>query len=154
MTQVILKEITRENWRTCVRLKVSAEQQHFVATNAVSLAQAAYEGNWRPFGVYADDEMVGFVMYGLEEYQGKYVWDIIRIMVDEAHQGHGYAALTLHQVLARMQADESQATDVYISFIPDNHAARHVYTKVGFEDIGVSPNGDEVQMYLDISDLT
>ena len=151
MSKIVLKEITRANWRTCVNLKVATSQQHFVATNAISLAQAAYEGNWRPYGIYNEAEMVGFVMFGLEEYQGQDVWDIIRIMLDEKQQGQGYAVLALQQVLALMKSDEAQATDVYISFIPDNHAARHVYGQVGFQDVGMSPNGQEILMYLDIS---
>lgn len=151
MAEVKLQKISKENWRVCVRLKVADDQQNFVATNAVSLAQAAYETNWRPHGVYVDDEMVGFIMFGLEEYQGKDVWDIIRVMTAEDHQGHGYGRQAIEEVLKIMQADPSPATDVYISFLPDNDAARHVYSKLGFVDVGLTPDGSEVLMHLKIS---
>ncbi len=62
-----LREITRENWLQCVRLKVAPEQEPFVAPNGVSLAQSKYEPEWVPLALYDDDEMVGFVMYGVSQ---------------------------------------------------------------------------------------
>ncbi len=151
MAEIKLQKITKEDWRACARLKVAEDQQSFVATNAVSLAQAAYETNWRPHGVYVDDEIVGFIMFGLEEYEGQDVWDVIRLMTDEKHQGHGYGRQALAEVLKIMQADPSPATDVYISFVPANDGARHVYSKLGFVDVGMTPDGSEVLMHLKIT---
>ena len=148
MSTITLKPITRENWRVCVGLTVEGMQKNFVATNAKSLAQAAYETQWRPMGIYADDEMVGFVMFGLEAYQGKDVWDIIRVMVDTKHQGNGYGRAGIAQVLEIMRSEKPDITDVYISFVLQNDGARHVYSKLGFQDVGMTPDGSEVLMKL------
>jgi diamine N-acetyltransferase len=49
---VTLRDITRHNWRECVNLTIRPDQQHFVETNAVSMAQARYEPEWIPLAVY------------------------------------------------------------------------------------------------------
>ena len=54
-----LREIGRENWEQCVRLEVAPEQERFVASNAVSLAQSKYEPEWTPLALYDGEEMVG-----------------------------------------------------------------------------------------------
>jgi diamine N-acetyltransferase len=63
-TTVALRPIDETNWSIAVDLEVSDDQDGFVASNAVSLAQAHFEPWWIPLGVYAGDEMVGFVMHG------------------------------------------------------------------------------------------
>lgn len=45
---IALREITRANWRECAGLETTPAQRHFVASNAQSLAQAAYESEWIP----------------------------------------------------------------------------------------------------------
>lgn len=151
MSKVSLRDITHENWRTCVQLTVASDQENFVATNAVSLAQAAYETNWNPKAVHVGKEIVGFVMYGIEFYQGKNVWDIIRVMIDKNHQRKGYASAAIQQLLDLLRAEDPTILDVYISFIPDNQAARLLYSKVGFHEVGRTPNGEEILMYMSLA---
>ena len=60
---ISLREITRETLRDVLRLKVAPEQEKFVATNAVSIAQAHFYPETAWFrAIYADDTPVGFVM--------------------------------------------------------------------------------------------
>ena len=47
---ILLREITRDNYMDCLRLKVKPEQLSFVASNAVSLAQSKYEPLMYSFG--------------------------------------------------------------------------------------------------------
>src|SRR4029079_16412756 len=97
-----LREITRDNWLQCVRLKVAPEQEPFVAPNGVSLAQSKYEPEWIPLALYDDEEMVGFVMYGVAPEEGKH-W-ILRVMVDRRFQGKGYGGAAMGLLLARLRA--------------------------------------------------
>ena len=55
---ITLQPITSDNWVECIQLAPTAEQQRigFVEPNRGSLAQA--------YAIYADETMVGFVMYG------------------------------------------------------------------------------------------
>lgn len=39
---ITLKKITRENWEECIDLRVSIEQQRFVASNLYSIAEVQF----------------------------------------------------------------------------------------------------------------
>ena len=65
--QIKLIPVSDENREAILALSVR-EDQPFVATNAVSLRQAdetnaECPGVARPFGIYADDRLVGFCMF-------------------------------------------------------------------------------------------
>ena len=136
-----LREITRENWEQCVRLTVGPEQERFVASNAVSLAQSKYEPEWIPLAVYDDDEMVGFVMYGVYRDDGKY-W-ILRVMVDRSFQGKGYGRATMRLLLERLRAIPG-CDKVAISYEPENDTARRLYANFGFRETDEVIEGETV----------
>lgn len=97
--------------------------------------------------------MVGFVMYGLEPYglephPEKIIWMILRLMTDKKHQRKGYARVAMCRLLDLMRAERPDIPDVYISFVPDNDAARHLYTSLGFREVGMTDDGEEVLMHL------
>ena len=59
---VDLRPVTKENWRECINLKLSADQESFVSSNLFSLAQSKFETCRNPCAIYNDkEEMVGFV---------------------------------------------------------------------------------------------
>lgn len=148
MPILTLRDISKDNWLQCIQLEVADNQKNFVASNAKSLAQAAYEDHWRPQGIYADDEMVGFIMYGNGVWGGREVWVIARLMLAEGQQGKGYGTQAIRLALDVMRADKNPATDVYISFMPENDAARHIYSKLGFQNAGYTPDGKEILLHL------
>jgi diamine N-acetyltransferase len=88
-----IRAVTRDNWQALIKLQVREDQRHFVASNVFSIAQAQfgddYEGHWdlHPFGIYDHDEPVGFLMYGFNFEHPRYQAFILRLMVDEKHQG-------------------------------------------------------------------
>jgi diamine N-acetyltransferase len=135
-----LREITRENWEQCVRLTVAPEQERFVASNAVSLAQSKYEPEWIPLAVY-DDEMVGFVMYGVYRDEGKH-W-ILRVMVDRRFQGRGYGRAAMRLLLDRLRAIPG-CDEVAISYEPENEVARRLYASFGFRETGEVIEGETI----------
>jgi diamine N-acetyltransferase len=94
--------------------------------------------------------MVGFVMYGLEPEDGKLSWTINRLMTDKKHQGKGYARAAMYRLLDLMRAERPDIPDVYISFVPDNDAARNLYTSLGFCEVGMTEDGEEVLMHLSL----
>jgi diamine N-acetyltransferase len=126
-----LREITRDNWLQCVRLKVAPEQEAFVASNGVSLAQSKYEPEWIPLALYDDEEMVGFVMYGVNRDEGKY-W-ILRVMVDRRFQGRGYGRAAMRLLLDRLRAIPG-CDEVAISYEPENDVARRLYASCSFRE--------------------
>src|SRR5436853_5515397 len=123
---VSLREITRDNWLECVRLKVADDQQKFVASNAVSLAQSKYEPECVPLAAYDGDKIVGFVMYRPEDYGISKLWFIDRLMVGTQYQGKGYGRAAMEALIARLKAAPG-FNAILISFIPGNVAAEKLY---------------------------
>src|SRR6478736_4760829 len=136
-----LREITRENWEQSIRLTVTPEQVSYVASNAISLAHSKYEPEWIPLALYADDEIVGFVMYGVYRDEGKY-W-ILRVMVDKRFQGKGYGRAAMRLLLDRLRAIPG-CDEVAISYEPENEVARHLYAACGFRETGEVIEGETV----------
>ncbi|MPM61976.1 Spermine/spermidine acetyltransferase [bioreactor metagenome] len=112
-------------------LRVSPEQETFVASNQYSLAQAYAQPECVPLALYAENRPVGFAMYALDEDDHQY-W-IYRLMIDQRHQGKGYgrAAMTLLIDRIRGLSDEEHAS-ILISFEPENQTARQLYESLGF----------------------
>lgn len=56
------RAVTRDNFREALRSKVTPGQEAYVASNAYSLAEAAYEPGMAPFLAYAGQTPVGFAL--------------------------------------------------------------------------------------------
>ena len=83
---VELRTITENNFQQCLRLHASVQDSSFVDTVVYSLAEAwVYYQDTRPFAIYNDGILIGFVsMYvGEENYQ------IINFLIDDAFQRKG-----------------------------------------------------------------
>lgn len=152
-TTIALREITRDNWRECAKLKVAPDQQRFVAPNSWSLLQCLYQdptNTFAPFGIYDGDTMVGFVMYGMTEYgDGLTGWEIWRLMVDEHHQHKGYGRAALREIIVLMR-ERLACEEIIIMFERDNSAAQRLYESVGFVDTGIMEDNEKVYR-LDVS---
>ncbi len=145
MPTVTLREIDKSNYIDMLRLKVRDDQEGFVATNCKSLVQAHYEDNAYPFGVYAGDKAVGFVMVGNFDAEGYIVWFVWRLMVDAEQQGKGYGRGAMIAIIDWLKAKDLDG--VLISFVPENVGARKLYENLGFIDEGMTA-GIEVLMRL------
>jgi diamine N-acetyltransferase len=152
---IVLRDVTKENWQACVRLKLAPEQEHFVASNAYSLAESKFMPTFIPQAIYHRDEhasedeaetMVGFVMFGYypdgEPPLGQRHW-IFRLMIDREHQGRGYGRAAMRQVLARLEADPD-VPSVLIGYETDNTIASKLYADLGFREVGPAPWGELV----------
>lgn len=148
---VTLRDVTKENWLACVRLRLAPEQEHFISSNAYSLAESKFMPTFIPQAIYATGEggggaLVGFVMYGLypdgEPPFGQRHW-IFRLMIDREHQGRGYGRAAMAEVLARLEADPA-CPNVLIGYEADNAVARKLYLSLGFREIGPAPWGELV----------
>lgn len=128
-----LRAIDADNWHACMKLTVSEEQKQNVAENAVSLAQAAYEKQWYPHGIYSDDILVGFLMFGTDQ-ETKRV-EVCRFMIDKQYQGKGYGKAALVKLFELIQIRYG-AISLYTSIVPENDAARKLYESAGFEMTG------------------
>lgn len=138
---VTLREITKENHIECIRLKVKPDQESFVASNAVSLAQSKFYPEACPLAIYSDDTMVGFVMHTVQpEDDNHWIW---RFMVDARYQSKGYGREALKQLIALIKLDKAR-NKIRLSCVPENKASEKLYLDLGFQHTGVMYDGEAV----------
>lgn len=113
-------------------LQVHECQQDFVASNAQSLAEAAFEDGLYTLGIYHGDKMIGFVLYDYDESLPG--WSMSRFMIGKQYQGIGYGKQAALAFLDYFRKHHS-ADKIYISVSLDNAAARKMYSDIGFEPL-------------------
>ncbi|HEL3623408.1 TPA: GNAT family N-acetyltransferase, partial [Clostridioides difficile] len=75
------------NWHDLVSLSVDKSQLDYIESNALSIAESKFITAWVPVGIYDENSLIGFAMYGrLEDDR---VW-LDRFMIDSKYQGKGY----------------------------------------------------------------
>ncbi len=118
------------------------EDQHFVAPNVFSLAQAyIYQPKARPFAIMNDGEIVGFIMLDWDE--DEHALCIWRLMIATKHQGKGYGQEAIR--LAIIMAKEAGVFNrIWLDYAPGNAVAEHVYSKLGFKPTGEVIDGEIV----------
>ncbi|MBP2115933.1 GNAT family N-acetyltransferase [Paenibacillus silagei] len=142
-----LHKITPDLEQECVQLSVSKEQLNLVASNADSLIHAANEPTSVPYGIFNDEEMVGFILFDNERYTDGYYW-ILRFMIDARFQGKGYGKAAIKEVI-KMLSTREDCTQIRVSHIPINLVANKLYKSVGFSDTGeFEDNGDIILAYM------
>ena len=132
--KVKIAELTAENWYDCCELEVAAEQAKYIESNAVSIAQSKYEPALRPYAIYAEGKVVGFLMYNSvqEELDGYWIY---RIMIDKSFQGKGIGKEATELMIAEM-AKLLNAKKIVVGYHPENAGAHHLYASLGFIDQG------------------
>lgn len=144
-----LEKISGRNVWDILKLSVKEEQKSFVADNTVSIIEAytAIQANGFafPFGIYDDDVPVGFLMIGYDtddDWEGapeiaKGNYSLWRLMIDEAFQGRGYGRTAVGLALDFIRSDPcGKAAYCWLSYEPENSAARNLYRSFGFEETG------------------
>lgn len=129
-----LVEINAENWYECCQLEVSTEQAEYIESNAISIAQSKFEPSLKPYAIYVEEKVVGFLMYNSvqEEIDGYWVY---RIMVDKKFQGKGIGKAASKLMITEM-AKLLNAKKVVVGYHPENLGAHHLYSRLGFIDNG------------------
>ncbi|KEK24957.1 GNAT family N-acetyltransferase [Bacillus gaemokensis] len=127
-------EVTATNWRSVAALDVAKEQQQFIESNAFSLAESLYEENGTSVGLYDEEKLVGYAMYGWYSAKDDSVW-LDRFMIDHHFQGNGYAKRFLHLLIQYLQ-QKFQCKKIYLSLHPENKLAMKLYESFGFHLTG------------------
>lgn len=142
---VTLKCITEDNFLEAFRLKLRKDQEEFVSHPIRSLAQAyVYRNQCQPFGIYQDEEMVGYVMviydYDVPEY------DIWHMMIDETRQGKGYGKEALKRVLEYIETKPfGESNRVALTCSQQNDPGLRLYRSLGFKETG-NVDEDEIEL--------
>jgi diamine N-acetyltransferase len=136
---ITLREISAETVGAIVKLEVAEDQKNFVASNAVSLAQALFSPEAWYRAIYCGDEPVGFVMLYDEALRPATpphpkvgVW---RLMVDRRFQGL--------QVIEHVRA-KGLYSKLELSYLPGPGSPEPFYRQLGFQPNGKVENGEVV----------
>lgn len=113
--EVTLREVTKETVRAICDLKVSSAQENYVASNAISIAEAYFTKEAWFRAIYAGDTPVGFVMLYDDPNKGEYyLW---RYMIDTRYQGQGYGKKALEALINHVRS-RPNATELFLSYVP------------------------------------
>jgi diamine N-acetyltransferase len=154
LASVSLREITRDTVLPVVRLAVADDQKSFVATNAVSLAQALFAPEAWYRAIYLGDEPVGFVM--LEDQTSRTpppvapeigVW---RLMVDARFQGRGIGRTALLLAIDHVRR-KGVVKSLQLSYVPGLGCPEPFYRGLGFLPTG-RMDGKEVVLELPLAE--
>lgn len=142
---ITFREITSDNYSQVLNLKITPAQEaaKYVSPVVRSLADAWFyreEGITYPKAIYADEDLVGFIMYELDtEEQQVFIW---RFLIDQRYQGKGYGRQTIEAVLA-MAKEQAQITKVVADYVDGNEPMKKILLDLGFEETGFNKEINE-----------
>ena len=145
---VTLREITANTVIAVISLSVTERQEAFVASNAVSLAQALFAPEAWYRAIYFGEELVGFVMLealpSLAPPQPEIgVW---RFMIDAKFQRRGIGRNALLQVIEHVRK-KGLFTRLQLSYFPGPGCPERFYISLGFRHTG---RMDEDEIILEL----
>lgn len=144
-----LRPITEDNFLDAFQLALAPGQERFVSHPIRSLAQAyVYRDQCQPFGIYADEKMVGYVLviydYDVPEY------DIWHMMIDASVQGRGYGSAALDLVIDYIRTKPFGTSGrIALTCNKENSSARKLYERKSFAATGVEDE-DEIELVRNV----
>lgn len=141
MAKVTLREICKDNWEECCKLRLATHQGGLVAPNLFSIMDSGTEAEFVQMGIYADAHMVGYVMYGLDPDDGEY-W-LYRILIDQNHQGMGYGKAAVEEAIQQMK-ERHNCHVIYAGYMPQNNVAGALLMGLGFRRTGQMLQGEYI----------
>lgn len=145
---ISLRRITRRNYRKIIRLNVKPEQEHLIASNAVSMADAYFYKEAWIRAIYLGDKPIGFVMLGDNALKYKnithfkhymYIW---RFMIASNYQRKGYGRKAMTKVINYVKS-KYHMKELITYTLPQNKNALEFYKQLGFKPTGkILPVGD------------
>lgn len=142
--KITLRDITQDNFQECIHLSVCKGQENFISSNTYSIAESKIFSFWIVQAIYADEIMVGFLMYAKDNKNG--ILDVAKLMIDCKFQGKGYGKEALNCVLSIAKEDE-EIDRIGIHVEKENDSAKQFYKKYGFEDMRMMEYGEEVFIF-------
>ncbi|WP_433316919.1 GNAT family N-acetyltransferase [Micromonospora sp. CA-269861] len=138
--RVTLRPVDDDNWRAVADVAPRDDQRRFVAAlGARYLLLSMRSEVWNSLAVYADEAVVGHVMWGVDDDGSHWIGGML---IDAAEQGQGIGRATV-QTLAPWLAARDGNPAVRLSYHPDNTPAATLYASLGFVPTGALDD-DEV----------
>ena len=147
MGKITLKKIDESNFIDCFHLQLGEGQERFVSHPIRSLAQAyVYYSQCTPFGIYHEEQMVGYVMV-IYDYDEE-VYNLWHLMIDVARQNRGYGKAAVQCCLDYIRTKPfGGSNEIKLTCHKENEAALHLYRSFGFCPTG-ERDEEEIEMSL------
>lgn len=126
---ISLKPVDEKNFEEVIQLKVTKDQESYVASNLYSIAESKVLPECIPMAIYEEEEPIGFAMYAMDREEEEYC--IYRLMIDAKHQSKGYGRKAMEALIKHISEDKEHHL-LYISFEPENERAKALYESLGF----------------------
>ena len=171
--QIHLEKVDWDNYEKVLKLRVTKEQENFVASNDYSFIHAFLAlSDGDPvyaFAIYKGKTVIGFIQIGYDDdwtgeeyeewlqsdeyksYVGKHYYFIWRFMIDKKYQRNGYGKEAFKQALDFIKTEPSgKAEYITLSYEPSNTVAKELYASFGFEEHFKEylKEGDEINALL------
>jgi diamine N-acetyltransferase len=139
---ITFQVVTRKNLAEILNLKVTSEQENFISSNAVSIAEAHFCPEFAWFrAIYASEVPVGFVLLDEDPVNSFYaVW---RFMIDARFQRHGFGKQALELVVEYIRTRPG-AKVLLVSYVPGEGSPEAFYKKMGFTPTGETDEDGEI----------
>lgn len=140
---VRLREVTKDTVRAVCQLD-AGDGGRQVAPNAVSISQAYFQDEAWFRAIYADENLVGFVMLydptlvAAPEENQFFLW---RLMIDKAHQNKGLGAAAVRLLIDHVRTRPG-ARELLVSHARGADALGRFYSRPGFRYTGVEADGE------------
>ena len=173
--EIHLEKVTWDNYGKVLNLRVTKEQQNFVASNKASLIHAFLEQSSgtpvHAFAIKNGEKIVGFIqlMYSKDwtgyeredwlsseaykQYEGKPYYYIWRFMIDKRYQRQGFGKESFKQALDFIKTfPDGKAEYVLLSYEPANEVGKKLYASFGFKEVFLEylHDDDEITAMLKI----
>ncbi|RKI19901.1 GNAT family N-acetyltransferase, partial [Bacillus thuringiensis] len=97
-------------------------------------------------GIYLDEKMIGFTMFGIDSDDNNY-W-IYRLMIDEEFQGKGIGKQAIYLIIDEIRRNNyTNIPLIMIGYNPENLTAKFAYKKAGFIETELSSWGEQLAEY-------
>ncbi len=145
-TEVSLQEVTASTVRAVTDLRVAPEQEDYVASNAVSIAQAHFHRDAWFRSIHTESDLVGFVMLSdstlLTPAPAPAQLSLWRFMIDRRYQKAGLGRKALELVVAHARTRPG-IDAIHTSYVVGPHGPMEFYLSFGFRPTGeIKPNGE------------
>ncbi|MEV0809477.1 GNAT family N-acetyltransferase [Micromonospora sp. NPDC050200] len=130
---VTLRSVDDDNWRDVADIAPRDDQRTWVAALAARYLVLTMRSDvWTSLAVYADETVVGHVMWGVDDDGSRWIGGMV-IGAAEQDRGVGRAVV---RTLADWLAAQAGGSVVRLSYHPDNTPAARLYTSLGFTPTG------------------
>lgn len=99
---ITFRDVDKDNFQAAISLEVHENQKCFMEDNLFSIAECAFEKDFRTKVVYSDGEPIGFLLYYFVKDDPDYVF-LHRYMIDKDQQGKGLGRAALEALHGPVQ---------------------------------------------------